>query len=185
MSKRKTRNQQHSHGVGTTVTANAPGTTLSRRAWVGIAVGGAATVLIGGRWWRTARPGATGAGELPITVYASPSCGCCHNWVAHLEDNQFHVTVENLDDVTPMKTKFGVPDALWSCHTAMVSGYVVEGHVPADLIQRILRERPAIAGLAAPGMPNGSPGMEGSGQDRYEIIAFTRAGETSVYAVRG
>jgi hypothetical protein len=84
--------------------------------------------------------------------------------------------VEKVSDVTPIKRKLGVPESLWSCHTAMVAGYAVEGHVPADLVQRVLAERPAVAGLAAPGMPNGSPGMEGASKESYEIVAFTAAG---------
>lgn len=161
---------------------NQPGT-LSRRAWVGIAVGGAAAALAGERWWRASNPRVV-ADATPITVYASPSCTCCHRWVPHLEDHGFLVTVEKVVDVTPIKRKLGVPQALWSCHTAMVATLAVEGHVPADLIQRALRERPRVAGLAAPGMPRGSPGMEGATKDTYEIVAFTVDGESDVYAVR-
>jgi hypothetical protein len=157
---------------------------LTRRAWIGVAFGGAATALVGERLWRNVNPAAIAADATPITVYASPSCGCCHKWIDHLKRSDFHVTVESVSDVTPIKRKLGVPEDLWSCHTAMVEGYAVEGHVPADLIQKALRERPRIAGLAAPGMPNGSPGMEGPTKDTYEIIAFTRTGGTEVYAVR-
>lgn len=103
----------------------------------------------------------------------------------HLNSSGFHVTRELMNDVTPMKQQLGVPEDLWSCHTATVEGYAVEGHVPADLIQRMLLEKRAIAGLAAPGMPNGSPGMEGPTHDRYEVIAFSRGGATEVYATRG
>lgn len=160
------------------------GAPLSRRAWIGVAVGSAAAALLGERWWRTATPSVIAAGATPITVYSSPSCGCCHKWVKHLARNKFHVTVESVSDVTPVKTRFGIPEPLWSCHTAIVDGYAVEGHVPADLIAKMLSERLAIAGIAVPGMPNGSPGMEGLTKDRYEIITFTRAGTTAVYAVR-
>ena len=103
----------------------------------------------------------------------------------HLRSSGFNVSKELMADVTPMKQRYGVPEDLWSCHTAVVDGYAVEGHVPADLIQKMLLERRAIAGLAAPGMPNGAPGMEGPTRDRYEVIAFTRTGVTEVYAVRG
>lgn len=157
---------------------------MSRRAWIGIAFGGAATALVGERWWRYSNPRVIAASETPMTVYASPSCGCCHKWVGHLEQSGFHVTVESVSDVTPIKSKLGVPKDLWSCHSGMVEGYAIEGHVPADLIQRLLAERPNIAGIATPGMPNGAPGMEGATTDRYEVIAFTRSGETSVYATR-
>ncbi len=93
---------------------------------------------------------------------------------------------EDVPDLAPIKQKLGVPRALHSCHTAQVEGYVIEGHVPADLIDRLLRERPAVAGLAVPGMPVGSPGMEVPGQSpaRYQILAFDRSGRTTVYATR-
>lgn len=91
-----------------------------------------------------------------------------------------------MTDLAPLKQKLGVPRALQSCHTAQVDGYVVEGHVPADLIDRLLRERPPVAGLAVPGMPFGSPGMEAPGYtpQRYQILAFDRSGRTTVYATR-
>jgi len=121
----------------------------------------------------------------PILVYASPSCGCCDAWIKHLEANGFLVKKESVSDVTPIKQKYGVPKHLWSCHTAIVNGYVFEGHVPADLIRKVLADRPAFAGLAVPGMPNGAPGMEGATKDRYDVISFARStGETKVYAVR-
>ncbi|MGH7385311.1 MAG: DUF411 domain-containing protein [Candidatus Rokuibacteriota bacterium] len=93
---------------------------------------------------------------------------------------------EDRDDLTPIKTKLGVPPAIQSCHTAVVEGYVVEGHVPADVIDRLLRQRPSIVGLAVPGMPVGSPGMEAPGRapDRYRVLAFDREGRTTVYATR-
>ncbi|MGH7314852.1 MAG: DUF411 domain-containing protein [Candidatus Rokuibacteriota bacterium] len=93
---------------------------------------------------------------------------------------------QDTDDLTPIKRKLGVPTAIQSCHTALVEGYVVEGHVPADVIDRLLRERPSIAGLAVPGMPVGSPGMEAPGRapDRYQVLAFDREGRTTVYATR-
>ncbi|HSQ29641.1 MAG TPA: DUF411 domain-containing protein [Gemmatimonadaceae bacterium] len=103
----------------------------------------------------------------------------------HLKLSGFQVTVEDVVDVTPIKSKLGIPKDLWSCHTGIVGGYAIEGHVPADVIQKALAERPTIAGLAAPGMPNGAPGMEGATQDRYEVIAFTTSGEKNVYATRG
>lgn len=93
---------------------------------------------------------------------------------------------EDLEDLTPIKQKLGVPRALRSCHTAVVEGYVIEGHVPADLIDRLLRERPSVVGLAVPGMPVGSPGMEAPGQaaERYQVLAFDQKGRTTVYASR-
>lgn len=157
---------------------------LSRRTWVGVALGGAVTALVGERWWRSANPAVIAADATPMTVYASPTCSCCHKWVAHLRRIGFHVTVENLVDVTPVKRQFGVPESLWSCHTAMVQGYAVEGHVPGDLIQKVVRERPPIAGLAVPGMPSGSPGMEGPRNASYQVVAYSRNGDSEVYAIR-
>lgn len=162
-----------------------PARRFSRRAWIGIALGGAGAAIVGERWWKRVRPPAEAATDaIAVTVYASPTCGCCHEWVKHLEQSNFRVTVERRMDVTPIKRQFDVPQRLWSCHTAMAHAYIFEGHVPADLVRRVLSERPAIAGLAVPGMPAGSPGMEGPRRDRYEVIAFTRAGATSTYAVR-
>ena len=120
-----------------------------------------------------------------MTVYKSATCGCCEKWVAHMKANGFNVTALDVDDIeVPMKT-YGVPSALASCHTAVVGGYVVEGHVPADLVTKMLREKPAIAGIAAPGMPVGSPGMEVPGyKDAYRVMSFDKAGKTAVYAQR-
>lgn len=158
---------------------------ITRRKWLGIAVGGAVLSLGAARWWFGQMPWAADPNATRIVVYASPICDCCRAWVRHLKSSGFAVTKELLNDVTPMKQQLGVPEDLWSCHTASVEGYAVEGHVPADLIQQMLREQRAIAGLAAPGMPNGSPGMEGPTHDRYEVIAFSRSGATEVYAIRG
>ena len=104
----------------------------------------------------------------------------------YLRANSFPVKAEDTEDLAPIKKKHGVPSNLQACHTALVEGYVVEGHVPADLIDRLLRERPAIAGLAVPGMPSGSPGMESPGRapEPYQVIAFERSGRTSVFASR-
>lgn len=104
----------------------------------------------------------------------------------HLRANGFPVKAEDLDDLTPIKKKHAVPRALESCHTALVDGYVVEGHVPADLIDRLLRERPPVAGIAVPGMPLGSPGMESAGRapERYQVFTFDLSGRTSVFASR-
>ena len=106
--------------------------------------------------------------------------------MGHLRANGFEVRVENLGDLAPIKRRFQVPDALQGCHTAVVGDYVVEGHVPADLVQRLLRERPAVRGLAVPGMPVGSPGMEAPGRapERYDILTFDRSGHTTVFARR-
>lgn len=121
-----------------------------------------------------------------MTVYKRADCGCCAKWVEHVEQHGLHVDARNVEDVWPIKEQLGVPERLGTCHTAVIGGYVVEGHVPADIILQMLRERPQIAGIAVAGMPMGSPGMEGDGsrRDRYEVIAIGRDGSTSVYATR-
>jgi len=119
-----------------------------------------------------------------VTVYKTPTCGCCQAWVDHLRENGFSVVERDSADLAPVKAAHGVPGALESCHTAVVDGYVIEGHVPADLIAKLLAERPEIAGLAVPGMPAGSPGMEGSYKEAYDVLAFQKDGRTTVYARR-
>ena len=119
-----------------------------------------------------------------VVVYKSPTCGCCSKWVTHMERNGFKVTVHDLRNMSPVKTQLGVPRHLQSCHTAKVGGYVVEGHVPADVIVRMLQERPEIKGIAVPGMPMGSPGMEGPRKDPYDVLAMQKDGRTSVYESR-
>ena len=120
-----------------------------------------------------------------LVIYKSPSCGCCGNWVNHVKANGFQTEVHDVEDVNAIKAKHGVPEELYSCHTALADGYVFEGHIPSDLVTKVLKEKPKIVGIAAPGMPIGSPGMEmGSRKDPYKIIAFTRDGKTSVYAQR-
>ena len=125
-------------------------------------------------------------GQMPpaVTVYKSPTCGCCAKWVEHVKKAGFAVTVKDVPNVGEVKLANGVPADLASCHTALVGGYVVEGHVPADVMQKLLKEKPAVAGIAVPGMPMGSPGMEGSYSDRYNIVAFEKSGKQSVYASR-
>lgn len=119
-----------------------------------------------------------------IVVYKSPTCGCCSKWVKHMEEAGFSVDVENRQDLTPIKREFGVPGRMQSCHTARVGDYIVEGHVPADLVERMLRENPDIKGLAVPGMPMGSPGMEGPRKDAYDVLAIGNDGRVRVYAQR-
>lgn len=131
-----------------------------------------------------------GVGEdavVSMVVHKSPTCGCCGDWVKHVEENGFVTQVENVSDLNPIKDRLGVPLALRSCHTAVADGYVFEGHVPADVIQRFLRERPEGAvGLAVPGMPIGSPGMELPLQSAqpYDIYLFDAEGNARVYASR-
>jgi hypothetical protein len=124
-----------------------------------------------------------------MTVYKSPSCGCCSEWVDHVKSAGFTVREVNTDDINTVKREMGIPPRLASCHTVVVGSYVVEGHVPADDVKRLLRDRPAgVRGLAVPGMPIGSPGMEQgppSQYQRYQVLAFTAAGATSVFATHG
>jgi hypothetical protein len=121
-----------------------------------------------------------------MTVYKSPTCGCCKNWIDHVKAAGFAVEVHDLDDLSEIKAEAGVPDRAQSCHTAIVDGYAIEGHVPAETIKRLIKERPKVAGLAVPGMPVGSPGMEVPGQaaDKYDIVAFDRKGTLTVYESR-
>jgi hypothetical protein len=120
-----------------------------------------------------------------VEIWKTPTCGCCHLWVEHMRVAGFKPTVHDVPDTAPYRAKAGVPQSLGSCHTALVAGYALEGHVPADLVRKAIKEKARIAGLAVPGMPMGSPGMEqGTRKDRYDIIAFTKDGKTSVYATR-
>jgi hypothetical protein len=117
-----------------------------------------------------------------MTVYKSPTCGCCTKWVEYMQANGFASDVTNMADVTPIKIKHNVPSRLASCHTTLVGGYVIEGHVPVEDVRRLLKEKPAVVGLAAPGMPAGSPGMDIPNSPPYDVLAFDKAGTTRVYA---
>jgi len=125
---------------------------------------------------------APGLAAEEVMVYKSATCGCCKNWIAHMKANGFRVTSKDVSDVTPYKKANGVPLTLSSCHTAKVGGYVIEGHVPAADIKRLLAERPPIVGLTVPGMPAGSPGMEGPIRQPYEVLTIDKSGRTTVYS---
>ena len=116
-----------------------------------------------------------------VTVYKTRTCGCCSKWVDHLKAKGFAPTVKDVPSTAPARKEFGVPDKLLSCHTAVVDGYTVEGHVPAEDIHRMLKQRPKAKGLAVPGMPNGSPGMEGAGRQAYSVLLFKADGTTTVF----
>lgn len=120
--------------------------------------------------------------ETEVVIYTNPGCMCCMKWASHLEKNGFNVVQKK--DRTPdaVKTEYGVTDDLQSCHTALVEGYVIEGHVPAEQVKRLLSENPDATGLAVPGMPVGSPGMEGNYSESYEVFLFDDAGNRSVIA---
>jgi len=126
------------------------------------------------------------AGE-NITVYKNPSCGCCGNWVKHLEKNGFIVDAIPTQNRQPIQAKMGVPRKKGACHTAIIDGYFIEGHVPAEDIKRLLTEKPNIAGLAVPGMPVGSPGMENPNYPAkpYPVLAIDKQGHSTTYNVHG
>ena len=148
-----------------------------------LAGGGVFALLVAGLLsWYT--PSAAKAGV--VTVYKNPSCGCCGAWVDHMRAAGFELEIHDLTDLQAIKAEHGISANLGSCHTALLGGYVVEGHVPADLVQKMLDENPDIAGLAVPGMVVGSPGMEVPGQPAqpYDVIAFDASGRTAVYAKR-
>jgi hypothetical protein len=119
------------------------------------------------------------AAEPLVRVHRDPSCGCCSGWVQHLQKAGFATEVVDSKDLDAVKVRLGVPDDLAACHTAEVSGYVVEGHVPAVALKRLLAEKPDAAGLAVPGMPVGSPGMEGGSAEKYEVVLFGPSGRRS------
>jgi len=124
------------------------------------------------------------APPVAVTVYKNAQCGCCRGWVEHLRKEGFDVTAKDVDDLAAIKSKLGVPASLGSCHTAIVGTYVVEGHVPAADIRKLLAEKPKVAGIAVPGMPMGSPGMEVPGvpADKYDVTAFAKDGKQRVFA---
>ena len=120
---------------------------------------------------------------IEITVYRSPTCGCCSKWIKHLEENQFNIKDIVSDDMQAIKEKYGVPRNMASCHTAIVDGYVIEGHVPARDIKRLLKIKPKVIGISVPGMPSGTPGMEmGGRKDPYQVISFDKEGKYEVFS---
>jgi len=121
--------------------------------------------------------------ELPtIQVYKSATCGCCIRWISHLQEHGFTVTATDVGDMSKVKVENDVPPRLYSCHTALVDGYVIEGHVPALDIMLLLAERSEVSGLAVPGMPIGSPGMEGPNPESYKVMSFDDAGTVREFA---
>lgn len=151
-----------------------------RRRWLAAAAAGTLAGLAAG-----AR--ATAAGAAPrVEVWKNPSCGCCGDWIAHLQAQGFQVKVNEVPDTAPVRARLGIAPQHGSCHTALVGGYALEGHVPAREIRRLLKERPEAVGLAVPGMPIGSPGMDGpeyKGQKQaYDVLLLAKGGGASVYA---
>ena len=127
---------------------------------------------------------AVGKNTLPrVEVYKDPNCGCCGAWVDHLRAAGFPVVVKEVPDPGAVRKRHGIPDRYGSCHTGLVAGYALEGHVPADEVKRLLAQKPAGAGLAVPGMPVGSPGMEvGARKDPFQVLFIDKAGGASVFA---
>ena len=126
-------------------------------------------------------PAAAAAGDV-ITVYKSPDCGCCIRWIGHLQANGFKVDARDVEDLQPIRRQFGVSAEIEACHTALIDGYVIEGHVPAADIRRLLKERPKVTGLTVPDMPVGSPGMEGPNPEPYDVLTFEPNGRTRVFS---
>ncbi|MDD4914413.1 MAG: DUF411 domain-containing protein [Methylococcales bacterium] len=121
-----------------------------------------------------------------MTVYRSPGCSCCGKWLEHMQHSGFTVKTVMSDDMQAIKEKLGIPDKLASCHTATVDGYVVEGHIPAGDVRKLLLNKPAVAGIAAPNMPLGSPGMEAGGQKQaYQVMSFDKQGRVAIFAEHG
>lgn len=150
---------------------------ISRREFLAQAAGLAAVAAAAGPLWAVA-PGPL------VTVYKNPTCKCCARWVEHLKLNGFAAETHDMDSVDAVKDRYGVPQVVRGCHTGLVDGYVIEGHVPADDITRLLQERPKVAGLAVPGMPPSSPGMyqPGDPKEPYNVLTFQKSGATTKYA---
>ncbi|MBC7671111.1 MAG: DUF411 domain-containing protein [Polaromonas sp.] len=160
-------------------------TECTRRTWLASVAG----TLLGGLLIGTLRPTAAHAVgvAIPVTVYKDPSCGCCTKWVAHLASHGFSPTVKDRTDMVALKDSLGIPVSLRACHTAVAGRYMIEGHVPAADMKRLLATAPrTVLGLAVPDMPAGSPGMETTGRaDRFDVIAFAQAGQSHVFASHG
>ena len=153
---------------------------LPMRSWL-VALLVATILFVSGMGASDVAYSAEDAGEM--TVYRDPSCGCCGKWIEHMAAAGFTVRDEVTDDMTAIKTQYGVPEELSSCHTAIANGYLIEGHVPAADVQRLLTAEPNVAGLTAPGMPIGSPGMEmAEGSEPYTVFAFTDDGAAAAFA---
>ncbi|MBF0369110.1 MAG: DUF411 domain-containing protein [Magnetococcales bacterium] len=140
---------------------------------------GLAALIVGGWLFSTKQPEAA-----EMIVFKSPSCGCCGGWVEYLKANGMTVSVQDVDEMDSVKRRLGVPFQAASCHTAKIGGYVIEGHVPIEDIRKLLAQKPPVTGIAAPGMPIGSPGMEVPGEepDKYDVVTFTEDGQMSLFA---
>ncbi len=133
-------------------------------------------------WFWTNQGPAAAENAIPMTMYKNPSCACCDEWVKHMERNGFVVETIKSSQMSQIKQREGITYETASCHTAFVDGYVVEGHVPARDVKRLLRDRPDVKGLAVPGMPMGSPGMEGNYRESYDVVTYDLQGNIEVYS---
>ena len=155
---------------------------ISRRTFMGQAAGLGLALAGGKSLWALSKPG----GDTTMTIFMSPTCGCCAKWVDHVKAAGFKTVVHEDEDMESVKDNLGVPRDLRSCHTAQVDKYLIEGHVPAEDITNFLAKRPKAVGLAAPGMPASSPGMAVPGQphEPYEVLIFQRDGKSEIFAKR-
>lgn len=150
---------------------------ISRRALLGQSMAAWSVALLAQPLTALAR-----AETKQLTVWKTPTCGCCVDWVSHLRKSRFDVVINDVSDTAPIRKKFGLAEKFGSCHTARLNGYVVEGHVPAQELIRLLSEKPVALGLAVPGMPMGSPGMEvGSTRDAYSVLLVLQDGSSRIY----
>ncbi len=172
--------------------------TISRRSFVARAAGVAAAGLVGQQLWTRRAAALTVPSAAPatsplvmapataplMTVYRSSTCGCCRKWVEHVTASGYKTAVHDENDMNAVKDRLGVPEGVRSCHTALIDGYLLEGHVPAGDVKRLLTERPKVMGLAVPGMPKSTPGMAvpGDAHEPYETVAFQRDGAISPFA---
>ena len=164
----------------TTASSTAPGAThrgLSRRHLLLTALPLAGAALLAPRMVRAAT-------STPVEVWKDPNCGCCHDWIAHMEANGFRITIHDTGN-NAVRARLGLPQKLGSCHTALVGGYLVEGHVPASDVRALLRQKPKALGLTVPGMPVGSPGMDGAvygnRRDPYDVLLVAHGGSTRIF----
>ena len=155
---------------------------ISRRAFLARTTGFAAAGLAGRQLWAL---GPMAPPDTPlVTVYKSSSCQCCAKWVDHMQASGFKTLVHDREEMDQVKDWLGVPQSVRSCHTAQIDKYLIEGHVPAEDVRRLLKERPKVAGLAIPGMPQSAPGMDAPGKPHqpYEVVAFQSSGTTQSFA---
>jgi len=153
---------------------------MDRRGFLAASFAGAAALVA--RRASAAVPLRAVVARPPVTVYKDASCGCCRKWVEHMQASGFTVDAHDSADMDALKDHYGVPSGVRSCHTALVGSYVVEGHVPAADVDRLLKQQPKVAGLSVPGMVMGSPGMEGSVSKPYTVLAFQKTGATTPFA---